>query len=368
MTLLTVILFALGLALVAGGADIFVRGAARLAVTMGVSPLVIGLTVVAYGTSMPELAVSLQASVTGTPDIAVGNVIGSNIYNILLILGLAAVAAPLTVSRQLTRLDVPLMIGVSVLLMLMSLDGRVSRIEGAILFAGCVIYTVGSIRKGRREVRDARLLGHDRAPEMPATPFLQRWIQPIALAVVGLALLVLGSAWVKGGAVAIARWCGVSELVIALTVVAVGTSLPEVATSVAAALRGEREMAVGNAVGSNMFNILLVIGSTSALASHGLPVAVEALRFDMPVMIAIAVACLPIFATGRRITRVEGAFFLLYGTAYTAFLVHKARSGQSPTIQDAAVLVFMVLLPAVTALVIFQKWQAARKARCTSHT
>jgi cation:H+ antiporter len=233
------------------------------------------------------------------------------------------------------------------------------------LFAGCLAYTVGSIRKSRREMRDARLVNQDPAPGAQAPPLFQRWVQPIALAVVGLAILVLGSAWVKSGAVALARWCGVSELVIALTVVAVGTSLPEVATSVAAALRGEREMAVGNAVGSNMFNILLVVGSISAISPEGLPVAADALRFNMPVMLGVAFACLPIFLTGGGISRVEGAFFLLYGATYTSFLIHKARSLQAPTFQDAAVLVFGVLLPAVVLLALGQKWWDARKSRRT---
>ncbi|MBA2573134.1 MAG: calcium/sodium antiporter, partial [Gemmatimonadetes bacterium] len=229
---LTLFLFIVGVGLLVGGAELLVRGASRLAGSFGVSPLVVGLTVVAFGTSAPELAVSVQASFDGRSDLAFGNVVGSNIANILLILGLAAVVTPLVVSRQLVRLDVPLMIAASVLLYLMALDGSISRVEGIVLFIGVVTYTTLLIRYGRRETALARAeAGIESAP--PGGP----WVANAALVAVGLGLLVLGSWWLVNGAVAIATALGVSELIIGLTVVAVGTSMPEIATSVLASIR-----------------------------------------------------------------------------------------------------------------------------------
>jgi len=362
----TIILFIVGLALVAGGADVFVRGASRLAVSLGVSPLVIGLTVVAYGTSAPELAVSLRAGLDQAPDVAVGNVVGSNIYNIVLILGLASLAAPLSVSHQLLVRDLPLMIGLSIVLVAMSLDGRVERIEGALLAAGCLAYTVFSIRKGRQEVRDARLLNDPRVLAEMSLSFFRRWGGPVARVLLGTALLVLGAGWVKDGAVGIAAYLGVSELVIALTVVAVGTSLPELATSVAASLQGERDIAVGNAIGSNMFNILLVVGVAAALTQGGLAVAPQALRFDMPVMLAVAVVCWPLFAVGRRISRAQGAFLLLFGAFYTFFLVYKAGQQQVPTAREAAGIIVLILLPAVLLLLCGEHLWRGRRRRSGS--
>ncbi len=357
----TFILFVVGLGFVAGGAHLFVRGASGLAVSFGVSPLVIGLTVVAYGTSAPELAVSLRASMAQASDVAIGNVVGSNIYNIVLILGLASLAVPLSVSRQLLIRDVPLMIGLSIVLVLMSADGRIQRIEGVLLAAACAAYTTYSLRTSRREVRDARLLHGAPATDEHVLPFRVRWGFPIAKVLIGTGVLVLGAGWVKDGAVDIAQHLGVSELVIALTVVAIGTSLPELATSVAASMHGERDMAVGNAVGSNIFNILLVIGVAAAFSPGGLAVAPQALHFDMPVMLALAVACWPLFAINQRISRAQGAFFLLFGAFYAAFLVYKAGQGDVPTSWDAVVVIGFVLLPAVMLVIAAERWWKSRQ-------
>ena len=359
MTIFTLIMFVVGLAMVTAGADLFVRGASRLAIAIGVSPLVIGLTVVAYGTSAPELAVCLQASAAGSSDIAVGNVVGSNICNILLILGLSSVVAPLVVSRQLTRTDVPLMIGISVLLLVMSLDGRIGRLEGLLLFTGSVTYTVVVIRASRRATKKAEAANGGHVAEKIG--FAARWFWPVVFVVAGVAVLVLGADWVKDGAIEIARFFAISELIIALTIVAIGTSLPEIATSVMAAVHGERDIAVGNAVGSNIFNILLVIGLTALVSPSGIAVSSGALRFDMPVMIAVAIGSLPIFTTGHMIRRSEGLFFLLYFAAYTAFLIFNAGNHETLTMRDTAFMVFIVPLVVITFVIIVKRvWQQRR--------
>jgi len=302
-----------GLALLIGGAELLVRAASRLAAALGVPPLVVGLTVVAFGTSAPELAVSIGASLGGQADVAVGNVVGSNIFNVLLILGLAAVLVPLAVQRPLVRRDVPVMIGVSVLVLLLGLDGAIGRVDGLVLVAGLIVYTVLLVRAGRREN------GAVAATVVAVSPPF-RW-RDVVLVGVGLALLVAGSRSFVAGAVTLAGRLGISELVVGLTIVAAGTSLPEVATSVVASLRGERDIAVGNVVGSNLFNLLAVLGLSGVVAPGGLAVPAAALRVDLPVMIAAAVACLPIFATGHRISRGEGAWFLACYVAYTTYLI-----------------------------------------------
>jgi len=265
MDAVTLSLFALGLVLLVIGAEALVRGASELAARIGVSPLVIGLTVVAYGTSAPELAVSVRSSISGQPDIALGNVVGSNIFNVLFILGVSAMITPLVVAQQLVRLDVPLMIGVSFLLALLAGDSRIDRLDGIALFSGIVAYTFFALRQSRKE---SRRIKEEYAKEFGATqPHAEgRVTFQVALIVLGLAALVLGSGWLVNGAVMLAQWWGLSELIIGLTIVAAGTSLPEVATSVIASIRGERDIAVGNVVGSNIFNILAVLGLSSIVA------------------------------------------------------------------------------------------------------
>ncbi len=350
-----------GLAVLTLGAEVLVRGAARLAVAVGISPLVIGLTVVAFGTSSPELAVSVQSALAGRAgaDIAIGNVIGSNIFNVLLILGLSAVVAPLIVSQQLVRVDVPLMIGVSVVFLLMALDGRIGRVDGAILFAGLIAYTVFAIYQGRKE---SRAVEEEYAREFGQKP---RGAGQIALngvfVVVGLALLTLGSDWFVEGAIALARAFGVSELVIGLTIVAAGTSMPEVATSVMASFKGERDIAVGNVVGSNIFNILSVLGLASLVAPAGLTVAPAAFDFDIPVMIAVAIACLPIFFTGYTIARWEGFVFLGYYFAYTSYLLLAANQHDALPLFSNVMLYFVIPLTALTLVItVYRSWRAQR--------
>ena len=323
------VFFVAGLVLLVLGAEALVRGASRLASSLGVPPLVVGLTVVAYGTSTPEVAVSLQAALAGQADISLGNVVGSNIFNVLFILGLSAMIAPLVVSRKLVQIDVPLMVGVSALMLVMALDGRISRLDGAILAALVVVYTAFLVRQAKEERAEAReaAAAADGGNAVPAPgPTGRMWAVNLAYIAAGLGLLVQGSGWFVESSMAIARMMGVSELVIGLTIVAAGTSMPEVATSIIATVRGERDIAVGNVVGSNIYNILAVLGFAALLSPSGVAVAPAALDFDIPVMLAVAGACLPIFFTGHLIARWEGWLFFGYYVAYTLFLVWPASS------------------------------------------
>jgi cation:H+ antiporter len=345
-----------GFALLVAGAEVLVRGASRLAAAFGVSPLLIGLTVVAYGTGTPEMAVSAIAAAEGTTDIALGNVVGSNIFNVLLILGLSAVIAPLLVSQELVRRDVPLMIGVSILAWALALDSRIGRIDGVLLLAGMVAYTILLVRQSRSE---SAVVQRKYAAGVDAGGLgLRGGVTNAAFIAAGLGLLIAGSNLLVDGAIAVARGLGVSELIIGLTIVAAGTSLPEVATSVLASLRGQRDIAVGNVVGSNIYNILAVLGLSAVLAPGGLPVSAAALGFDLPVMVAVAVACLPIFFTGHLIARWEGVLFLGYYAAYTAYLVLAAAEHDALPFYNAMILYFALPLTAVTLVVV--SWRAWR--------
>jgi len=316
---LTIILLIAGLALLVFSADWLVQGAAKIAAALGISPLIVGLTVVAFGTSAPELAVSVMSAFEGQADLAVGNVVGSNIFNILVILGISALIIPLSVNQQLIRFDVPVMIFLSLLFFGLAYDGGLSRLDGIILFALALAYTGFLIRQSKKESNSAVLTEYEQ--EYGKVAGNPQWLRNLSLIVLGIGGLVLGSKWLVDGAVEIARYFGVSELIIGLTIVSVGTSLPEVATSVVAALKGERDIAVGNVVGSNIFNIVTVLGLSSIVAPSGIAVSRDALAFDIPVMIAVALVALPIFFYGYRIGRRGGLFFLAFYGAYIAHLI-----------------------------------------------
>lgn len=352
MSAAALLLLLAGLVLLVLGAELMVRGASRLALALGMSPLMVGLTVVAYGTSAPELATSVGAALNGQPDIALGNVIGSNIANVLLILGMSALVAPLVVARQLVWLDVPIMVCASILVLLMAWDGDLSRGTGVVLLCSAVAYTLLQIYLAKRESAD----GSER-PYKKHTPLWQN----LLLVAAGLVLLVLGARWLVDGAVTLAQALGLSELVIGLTVVAIGTSLPELATSMVAALRGERDMAVGNIVGSNVFNLLAVLGAAVALTPGGMAVSVAAVNFDLPVMTAVAVACLPIFFTGHSIRRWEGALFLGYYVAYTTFLLLNAAGHDALPVFSQAMMLFVVPLTVISLLVVTVRAWRSRK-------
>ncbi len=307
-----------GLVVLYYGAQFLVKGGAALALRLGLTPLVIGLTVIAYGTSSPEMVVSVQASLAGNGAISVGNVIGSNICNIALILGLAACITPLTASAQIIRREVPIMIGVSLVAVLMLLDGRLVRWEGAVLLAGCVVYTVLTVRQARAETaaREAEEAARGFANELGPLP--AKLTISLGLVIGGLVALMIGSHFFVGGAVSLAEAWGLSPVVIGLTIVAVGTSMPELATSLVAAARRESDVAIGNVVGSNIFNVLGILGIAAVLS----PVEVPGLEWvDLVVMLATAVALLPLVKTGGRITRGEGVFLLAIYVAYTAWLI-----------------------------------------------
>jgi cation:H+ antiporter len=347
MDTLTLGLFIVGLVLLTLGADVLVKGAAHLAGALGISPLIIGLTVVAFGTSAPELAVSTSAAWNGQADLALGNVVGSNIFNVLFILGISALIAPLLVQQQLIRVDVPVMIACSVLLLILGMDNLISRVDGVILFAGLLAYIFFLLKTARKEspeVQAEYLDGVD-ISEADGKP---HWARNAAYIALGLIMLVVGSNWLVDGAIELARGFGVSELIIGLTIVAAGTSLPEVATSVMASIRGERDIAVGNVVGSNIFNILCVLGLSSIVSPAGITVAPSALSFDVPVMIAVAIACLPIFFAGRIISRGNGALLFGYYIAYTVFLVMAATGSPALTTLTQAMLWFALPLTVIS--------------------
>lgn len=355
MGLQVVVLFVLGLGLLVLGAEWLVRGAARLASAAGVSSLVVGLTVVAFGTSAPELAVSVKAAWAGQADMAVGNVVGSNLFNVLFIIGASALITPLVVSADLVRRDVPLMIAASVVVLLLALDGAVGRGEGLGLVALLVGYTANLVRTSRRAQAPAPGAEAQAPAERP------RPLVDAGLVLGGLALLMLGSQWLVDGAVTFARWLGVREVVVGLTIVAAGTSLPEVATSILAAIRGERDIAVGNVVGSNLFNLLGVLGVASVVSPSALPVAPSMVRLELPLMIAAAVACLPFLAKGHVIPRWEGALLLAGYAAYTLYLVLDATSHPAtPAFVAGMLRGVLPLTGVVLAVVAVRVWRASR--------
>lgn len=339
-------LFLAGLAALVVGAESLVRGASRLALSLGISPLVVGLTIVAFGTSSPEVAVSIGAALGGNADLAVGNVVGSNVFNVLFILGVSALITPLVVHAQIIRQEVPIMVAASVLLLLTILDQRLGRGDAALLALLMLAYTVFLVVQSRRQTgaTEAEFEG-----EMPRPAgWDAHWSVQLGLVAAGLALLVLGSDWLVEAATTVARALGVSDLVIGLTIVAAGTSMPEVATSLLAAVRGERDIAVGNVVGSNTFNILGCLGISGLVSSGGLGIAPAVVSFDVWVMLAVALACLPIFLTGSEIARWEGALFLVYYAAYATYLILAAQRHDALPWFSAAMLWFALPLTAVT--------------------
>jgi cation:H+ antiporter len=344
---MTLLLFFGGLIALVGGAELLVRGASKLALSFGISPLVVGLTIVAFGTSAPEMAVSVGAVMGGNTDIAIGNVVGSNIFNVLFILGLAALITPLVVNIQLIRQEVPIMIGASLLLLLFALA-----------------YTVFLVVQSRSETKAAN---DEYAAEFkPAAQgsWDERPAVQIGLIVIGLALLVLGSDWLVTASVVFAKALGVSDVVIGLTIVAAGTSMPEVATSVMAAIKGERDIAVGNVVGSGTFNILGCVGvSGLAAGSAGLVIPDSVMAFDMWVMLAVAVACLPVFMTGQEIARWEGGVLLSYYVAYVVYLVLQAQQSAALDSFTYAMTSFALPLTVIAMVVVMVRASAAKAPR-----
>lgn len=344
----TLLFLVLGFAFLVGGAELVVRGSSRLAGAFGVHPLLVGLTLVSYGTSAPEVAVNVEAATRDAGGLALGNVAGSNIFNVLVVLGVSAVVAPLAVQRRLVRLDLPVLVGVSLLPLLLGLDHVLDPAEGALLLLLGLGYTsilVFLALRGGEETSSPE------APVVPSDvrPGLAARVVDLLMTVGGVGGLVLGARWLVRAATAIARSAGVSELVIGLTLVAAATSLPELATSFVATLRGERDLAIGNVVGSNIFNVLIVLGAGAVASGGGLDVPTAALTFDLPIVLAVALACLPVFFSGWTISRGEGAVFLLYYAIYVAYLFLDATGHESDDLLGAALLVFVVPLTALLA-------------------
>lgn len=338
-----------GLALLVAGAELLVRCAVRMAANLKVRPLLIGLTVVALGSSAPQLTVSLQAALNDTADIAVGSVIGSNIFNILVTLGLSALIIPLRVSRQLVRLDIPLMILASGLVFALALNKQLDRLDGVVLLGGLLIYLALLLRQSRHSGH------HHPRHDLPRTS----WLHNLVLMLAALLLLGLAGHLLLGAAVTLATELGLSERIIGLTIIAVSTSLPQLATSLIAAFRGQREIAVGNVIGSNVFNLLGVLGVTALVAPAPLSVSPNALAFDLPVMLGVAALCLPVFYTGYRVTRGEGLLFLGLYLAYGLHVVSFTTG--MPLAGKLEHLMLFFVLPALLLFLLLSTLRAWRR-------
>ncbi len=308
-----------GLVILTVGGEALVRGATSIARRLDISPAVIGATVVAAGTSMPELVVSVAAALQGSPDVAVGNVVGSNIYNIVLILGLTPLILPLAVQGVTIRLQWPVMLLAAAWLHMLARDGLLDRLEGGFLLLGLLVFVAWTVRLARDVApeHEKQTFGSV-AERVPMVETVKHGLRSAGLIVVGVALLVLGAKLLVSGAVNIAGDMGISERVIGLTVVAVGTCLPELATSIIAALHGRADLAVANVVGSNIFNVLGILGATAL--THPVGVNKTTIEVDDWFMLALSLLLLPLMKTGKIISRGEGAFLLTLGVGWTVWL------------------------------------------------
>ncbi len=313
-------LFIIGLLVLILGAELLTRSGITLARQLGIAPIIIGLTIVALGTSAPELAVGIDAALIGNGALAVGNIAGTNTVNVLLILGLSALLRPLALQTDTLTLDLPAMLIAGLLMLGLSADGSLSRLDGAVLLAAGGVYTVLVVRSARRsrrlvQVEDPLKEGGSGGPEG------NRALISIAQLLAGIILVVVSADWLVTGAVGLARLWGVSDAFIGLTVVAIGTSAPELVTTVMSTLRGERDVAIGNLIGSSVYNICVILGVTSLIPETGIPVPKEVIWVDIPVMAAVALACVPVFFSGREVTRVEGGLFVMAYVGYLAGLI-----------------------------------------------
>lgn len=364
MDVLTFVWLVAGVVCLVFGAEWLVRGASSIAAKLGVAPIVIGLTVVAFGTSAPELAVSVSGAISGNADVAIGNVVGSNTFNILAILGLSAAISGLSIEQRLLKFDIPLLIAISLVAYVLILDDSVSRIEGVVLFVGIIAYTGWLLRGARKGESPAVEAEYKEVADSAEGATVSRSIAfQAGLIVLGLALLVLGSQLLVNSAREIASALGVSDLVIGLTVVAAGTSLPELATSVLAAIRGQRDIAVGNVVGSNIFNLLSVLGASAAVSSNGVAVNSEVIRLDFPVMLAATIVLLPICWNGFMVKKWEGSLLVLFYVAYVAYLIMEAGDSTAPELYRTAMLIIVPLVMVVYGAAGFQGWRKYRAAQ-----
>lgn len=311
----------LGLAGLVGGAELIVRHGATLAARLGVPSILVGLTIVSLGTSAPELAVGIDAVRTGAGSLAVGNIAGTNVANLLLILGLSAAIRPLAIHRQTIRIDLPGMAIASVLLLVLCLDGQLTVLDGVVLVLAALIYIGLLIRTARREppmvvAEYEAEYPHERPRHRIGDPILR-----LVLVVAGIALVVVGAEWLVRGSVDLASSLGVPDSLIGLTIIALGTSAPELATTVVATVRGDPDIAIGNLIGSSTFNLTAILGTSLLFAHQPVVLDPDLLRFALPVMVAVALVCIPVFITGRRVSRLEGALFVLAYLAYLTYLI-----------------------------------------------
>jgi cation:H+ antiporter len=371
MTVGAALLVLAGVVLLVGGGEVLVRGASNIASALGMSPLIVGLTVVSFATSAPEFAVTMEAVLSGSPGLAIGNIAGSNIANILLVLGVAAVISPLAVKSRIVKMDLPVMIGLSLLVTISAFNGVIAQWQGILLVLALITYVTRVIVVGRRHQQsEAEMLVPAWDPaENPTRRALTQSPRVVAmnisLIVLCEILLVVGAQQLVDGAVQIAAAAGMSDVVIGLTVVAIGTTLPELATAIVATLRGEVDLAIGNVVGSNIFNLGAVLGLAAILSPDGIPVPVPAAHFDFIIMTAVAILLLPIAYTGRVIARWEGILFLGYYAAYIMYLLLASAQHDALRPFSAVMLIFVVPITVVllTTLVVAERQDRTRAGR-----
>lgn len=305
-----------GLALLLAGAEVLVRAGTRVATRLGIPPIVIGLTVVSVGTSLPELAIGVDAARSGSPGLATGNIVGTNLVNLLVVLGVGALLRPVLFDRRTLRFDLPCMVGAALLLWVLARDGVLTTGEGVLLVAVAVGYTVAVVVLARRAPASVGALVAESEPVGPRPG----WLDPVLL-LGSIVVIVLGAELLVEGAAGGARALGVSEAVIGLTVVALGTSAPELVTTVVSTLRGNAEMAVGNVIGSSVYNIALVLGVTVLAVPQGLVVPAEVLDADLVLMVGATLVALPLFLTGARLSRLEGGLMVASYAGYLTWLL-----------------------------------------------
>jgi len=315
------VLMVLGLVALITGAELLVRGGSRLAARLGIPPIVVGVTVVSLGTSTPELAIGVQSALQDDGTLALGNIAGTNTVNLLLILGLSALIRPLAMKTETLRFDLPVMSAAALLLLVMAWDGVLSRTEGVIMILGAALYAGWIVVWTRRESQAVK----DEYEHELGVPTAQRTRRAVAvnvtLLVAGIVVIVVGADLLVDGAVQIAQTFGVSDAVIGLTIVAVGTSAPELVTTMVSTVKDDRDIAIGNILGSSVYNILLILGVTAVVAPRGAIVEPDLARIDIPVIVAATMVCIPVFITGRRVSRLEGGAFVASYLAYLMSLV-----------------------------------------------
>lgn len=314
------LLIVIGLVALAVGAEVVVRSSSRVARRLGVSPMIIGLTIVSATTSVPELAVGIDAALIGAPDLAVANIAGTNAVNLLLILGLSALLRPIPLQARTVRPDLPMMACAAVAALLFAIDRTISQLDGALLLMIAIGYTAVIIRSGRRDRARVRA---EYAAESPAPPrrAASRLILELVSLLAGIVIVVLGADWLVNGAVDFARRFGISDAVIGLTIVAIGTSAPELAMMIITTARNHRDVAIGNLIGSSVYNIAFILAMTALVVPGGLHITTEVVRIDLPIMTAATLACVPVFIGDRRVTRLEGGLFVLSYAAYLSYLI-----------------------------------------------